>query len=552
MTRTPAALLILIALWAALYLPGLGEPELRGEEGRRILPAREMLRRGELVVPFSEGRPYHRKPPGMNWSIAGVFQLTGLQNGWTARLPSVLGLLGLAVAGWWAGRAMGGPKVAWALAITLLLNVGMVEKARLAEIEALYVSLAGIGMLLWMAAWSATASPTRLWLVTVIPFALANLTKGPVYLLFFYAFVLITLHRSRRWRDLWHPAHFLSLVIALAPMIWWGYLVKQRMMDLPALPATLDEDGNAMLMRSPEEVWWQQVAGRLTYQNINFRDWLLLPLRVLLMFAPWPILAGWLSWKYRHQPRRQDRVSILRGALGWGALLSCGAFCLLPSTRARYLMSALAPVCAWSVLTIFAWCQDRGKARPILLSLISLTALICPWYAGLESPAVIFGIHLMAVVLAGLAWTALRNISAPLRCFVLTVPPMLLAVLLLVTTILPVLRAHENVRPTAEKLLPFLTTPGTIAALSPGPQPFLFYLGPRCVEVAKISELPPDTAYLLLSPKVWEDEESKSRLAARNFTQLLTQVSDQRYEPEQRGREYLLIGKGPEAAPEPP
>ena len=536
-------MIILIALWAALYLPGLGEPELRGEEGRRILPAREMLRRGEYVVPYSEGRPYHRKPPGINWSIAAFFKLTGEQNGWTARLPSVLGLLGLAVVGWWTGKAFGGPSMAWAMATALLINVGMAEKARLIEIEALYVSLAGMGMLLWMGSWVGGVSVVRLWLVTVIPFALANLVKGPVYLLFFYAFVLVALKRSGRLRDLRHPAHWLSLALALAPMIWWGYVVQQRMLEMPALPPVVDEDGNSISLRSPGDVWWQQIAGRLTFQNINAGDWAQLPFREVLMFCPWPLLAGWLAWKHRSQPRRCDRVSILRSALGWGSLVSCALFCLLPSTRARYLMAALAPVCAWSVLTIFAWWSGRERARPLLLALVSLAALSVPWWLPLESPVRVVAWNACGVLISWIAWNGLRLVSQPLRLFVQLLPPMLLLVLLLVTTIQPVLNLHENVRPTAEKILLHTTTqPGSIAAISPGPQPFLFYLGKRCVEVAKISELPPDTSYLLISPQSWADDDFRTRLAGRGFTELLTSVTDQRFDPGQ-GREYLLIGK---------
>ena len=420
----------------------------------------------------------------------------------------------------------------------------MADKARLIEIEALYVSLAGMGMLLWMASWVAGASVSRLWLVTVIPFALANLVKGPVYLLFFYAFVVIALQRSGRLRDLRHPAHWLSLALALAPLVWWGYIVQQRMLELPALPPVVDEDGNASSLRTAGNVWWQQIAGRLTFQNINAGDWAQLPFRVLLIFSPWPLLAGWLAWKHRSHPPMQDRLGILRSALGWGSLVSCGAFCLLPSTRARYLMSALAPVCAWSVLTIFTWWGGKGRSRPILLSLFSLAALIVPWFVPVESSALVVGLNACGVLIAWVAWNALRGVSEPLRLFVRLVPSMLLAVLMLLTTIQPVLNLHENVRPTAEKILLYTTNPGVISAISPGPQPFLFYLGDRCVEVAKISELPPNTTYLLLSPQSWADEDFRARLTARGFTELLVSVTDQRFDPGE-GREYLLIGKVP-------
>ena len=162
----------------------------------------------------------------------------------------------------------------------------------------------------------------------------------------------------------------------------------------------------------------------------------------------------------------------------------------------------------------------------------------------MDSRALVVGLNACGVLIAWVAWNALRGVSEPLRLFVRLVPPMLLAVLMLLTTIQPVLNLHENVRPTAEKILLNTTKPGVIAAISPGPQPFLFYLGERCVEVAKISELPPNTTYLLLSPQSWADEDFRARLTARGFTELLVSVTDQRSDPG-KGREYLLIGKVP-------
>ena len=41
----------MLLVWAAIYLPGLGSLEIRGEEGRRILPAVTMLQTGNYLVP---------------------------------------------------------------------------------------------------------------------------------------------------------------------------------------------------------------------------------------------------------------------------------------------------------------------------------------------------------------------------------------------------------------------------------------------------------------------------------------------------------------------
>src|SRR5437764_14725234 len=88
----PRLLLVLVA-WAAIYLPGLGTLEIKGEEGRRILPAITMLQTGNYLVPQVGSEPYFRKPPLINWLVAASFKLTGIRNELTARLPLVLCVL---------------------------------------------------------------------------------------------------------------------------------------------------------------------------------------------------------------------------------------------------------------------------------------------------------------------------------------------------------------------------------------------------------------------------------------------------------------------------
>ena len=83
-------------VWALIYLPRLGSLEFKSEEGRRVLPAVTMIESGNYVVPQIGGEPYLRKPPLVNWLVAGSFKLFGVRNEWTARLPSVLAVLAVA------------------------------------------------------------------------------------------------------------------------------------------------------------------------------------------------------------------------------------------------------------------------------------------------------------------------------------------------------------------------------------------------------------------------------------------------------------------------
>ena len=123
-------------LWAAIYLPALGSLEIKGEEGRRILPAVSMLETGNYIVPQVGSEPYLRKPPLVNWLVAGSFKLFGARNEWTARLPSALCVLAVAIAFLTVARSSLGPNGSIIAAIIWLTNFGMIEKGRLIEIEA--------------------------------------------------------------------------------------------------------------------------------------------------------------------------------------------------------------------------------------------------------------------------------------------------------------------------------------------------------------------------------------------------------------------------------
>src|SRR5437764_3593737 len=145
--------LLVLVVWAALYLPFLGTSELRGEEGRRVIPAVEMLDSGDFLVPHIGGQPYLKKPPLVSWIIAGVFKVTGVRNEWTARLPSAVATLVAALFFVIGGRRVLGDCGALVAALAWLINLGLVQKGRVAEIEALYVALFAIAFILWLVAW---------------------------------------------------------------------------------------------------------------------------------------------------------------------------------------------------------------------------------------------------------------------------------------------------------------------------------------------------------------------------------------------------------------
>ena len=66
MSRTSAFLVVLV-VWAVIYLLALGSLAIKGEERRRILPGVWMLETGNYVVPQVGSNPYFRKPPLAGW-----------------------------------------------------------------------------------------------------------------------------------------------------------------------------------------------------------------------------------------------------------------------------------------------------------------------------------------------------------------------------------------------------------------------------------------------------------------------------------------------------
>src|SRR5262245_46097498 len=117
-----SAVLVVLLVWAAIYLPALGSIAIKGEEGRRILPAMGMLQAGNYSVPEGRRNPDCRKPPLVNWLVAGSFRIVRVRNEWTARLPSAVVVLAVALAFVTVARVSLGPRGSITAALIWLTN----------------------------------------------------------------------------------------------------------------------------------------------------------------------------------------------------------------------------------------------------------------------------------------------------------------------------------------------------------------------------------------------------------------------------------------------
>lgn len=309
-------------VWAAIYLPRLGALELKSEEGRRVLPAVTMLQTGNYVVPQVGSEPYLRKPPLVNWLVAASFGILHVRNEWAARLPSVLSVLAVALAFLAIARRALGPNGSLAAAMLWLTNFGLLEKGRLIEIEALYVSLTALAFICWLSWWN---EPRRRWLAWTLAglfLGFALLAKGPLALFFFYAVVLAVLWQSRQLRQLWSWPHLVGILLMLGIFGAWA---------IPYFQMT--EAGHTA------GVWSRQFSGRLSGEDFKFGDWVLNIPRGLAYLLPWTVL--FLFARFALLEDEAERR--LARAISLGVAVPFLIVSLLPGALPRYTMPLLAP-----------------------------------------------------------------------------------------------------------------------------------------------------------------------------------------------------------------
>ena len=361
------ALLIATALWAAIYLPGFGSTEMKGEEGRRVMPAVTMLDGGSWIVPEVGGKPFLRKPPLVQWCMAGSMHLFG-RNTWAARLPSALGVLALATVLILCTRRWLIAEQSLLAAVILMVQVAMIEKCRLAELEGIYVALSGIAMLLWMSWWAEERSR---WLVWTVPFlfnGLAILAKAPLHLVFFYVIVIATLAARRELRSLWSWPHLAGVLLMLGVVAAWAIPYFQEI--------SADTAG---------QVWKRQFVERVTGAEMDWLKWLLNVPNGLGNHLPWVLFAP-LLWRFDALNGLHPRpAALLRGGR-WAVAICFVVLLLIPGVLPRYVQPLAVPfslLLALAMLELSPTVYEWWRKILTVLTIILFTAILAaPFVAG--------------------------------------------------------------------------------------------------------------------------------------------------------------------------
>ena len=298
--------------------------------------AREMIASGEWVVPTLAGRPWLEKPPLTIWLIATLSKVSGEVTEVTARLPSALAALVLALAvGWFASRRFG-QGIGLLAGLIQATSVWTVTRGRLAEADMLLATIITATLiafdLLREEANAETVDETRLkqWRWAFFGgLGISALSKGigfgAVLILAVAAVaLLLDLDRKTLARLRFAPGWALALGLAIA----WPILV------LRVHPSAIS-------------LWFLHVSDRLADEpkTFNSQSTLNYAVAILGFLLPWTPLA--VAGAVRAFPRMLRRRTSERFLAVWMvaplALLS-----LATVKHAHYAIYALPPCSVWA------------------------------------------------------------------------------------------------------------------------------------------------------------------------------------------------------------
>lgn len=345
-SRDCCFVLATVTLWALLFLPNVGLRSLYYEEGLAALQARDILARGDWLVPQVFGERWVEKPALYPWLVALTSWLTGALDEWSVRLPALLASLAGALLVYAIVRAWTGGLAAFVSALAFLLTPHIMGKAAVGEVD-LLLSVLSLGA--WYL-WWAGQERDRVGVGRVIAIGLlligVALCKGPQPLGYYAIGVLLLIGSKRRWRLL------LPYGVTLA---------------FPAVALGL---WTAAVYAPGDEATWQR------YMRLGAGIQLLPYLQAQALFLgellaetlPWVLLAG-LALLPGPRRRLGPALKLVDPLLLY--CLGCTAALLLwPHALPRYAMPAMPGIAIIAGLVLDRGLSERRLAMAVALACI--------------------------------------------------------------------------------------------------------------------------------------------------------------------------------------
>jgi hypothetical protein len=364
-------LVLVVVLPALLLYPTLNFHLFEPDEGRYAEIPREMLQRGDWVVPYLQGQPYLDKPPLLYWLVMLSYKVFGLHD-WAARLVPALALHGCVLITYLLGRRCLGERTAAWGSVLLCLSPGFICMGRLLLLDGLLTCCTTLAC---FCAFEACRGPRlRLgwWLVSAIICGLGILTKGPIALVLLLPPLWIERSlAASSFRFSW--AHRLTFIaMALTVALPWYVAVSVRSQEFARY-----------------FLWEHNVVRFLAPFDHPRPIWFYLPVLIggLLPAVLWavPFVRSIFSGDADVAQKRCPELGFVLLMGSWCVFFFSLSGCKLPT----YILPAFPFFC----LAIGHYLAGLARRRlPIAIAVLAFASLlvgqhlVVPWYAWYRSP----------------------------------------------------------------------------------------------------------------------------------------------------------------------
>jgi 4-amino-4-deoxy-L-arabinose transferase-like glycosyltransferase len=363
----------LLILPALLLYPCLSFHLLEPDESRYAEIPREMLQRGELLVPYLEGKPYLDKPPLLYWLVMASYRVFGVHD-WAARVPLALAVHGCILLTYFFGRRSLGERAAFWGALILGLAPGFLSMGRLLLLDGLLAFWTTLALFSAFEALRGDRLKWGWWLLAATACGFGVLTKGPVALVLLAPPLVL-----QRWLVGWKfkvakVAYVKFLLVLLAVTVPWYAALCVR---IPEFARYFFWEQNLQRFLMPfahEQGFWY-------YGPVLLAG--LLPGMLLL----WPFTRFLLARDEATARLRSPELGFMLLAGGW-----CIAFFTLSTCKlATYILPAFPPLslALGYFLVRGPWRQALTPKCVGAVTFVLLAAthyVVLPWYAEYRSP----------------------------------------------------------------------------------------------------------------------------------------------------------------------
>ena len=350
-------------------------PLIDRDEPRFAEASREMIGRGNYIVPYFNNQLRLDKPPVAYWAQVASYHIFG-ENDFAARFPSAIAaaLTALLITVW--GRRMGGEKLGWwaAIIFTLSLQTFVHAKAAVADMWlVLFMTLAhwagceliqrptlNQGAAVSRPPWAIWKSP---FLVFYLALALGFLAKGPIAWTPLLTVAVVIIY-TRDWQLLRRFKFVGGILLTLLVVALWG------------IPALIQTHGEFFSIGIGRHVIGRSLTTMEGHGANSLGVYvLLLPfyfVMVFVSFFPWSIKLPWLTKTLWHRRDRTDDYLLI------GTAIIFVIFTLVSTKLPHYTLPAF-PLLA--LLLARHWNQGMAvESRRSLFTSIAV-ATACVWIA---------------------------------------------------------------------------------------------------------------------------------------------------------------------------